>query len=266
MTSKGAKQEREMIDVFVSRPTWVADNFRAGLEHFLGFLGSVGLKPRTIGATDYPSKAPLDEVIRLMDCCAGAVILGYPQIVATAGSLKDQSLQAPLTLPTEWNHIEAGLAYARGLPLLVIHHRGVCRGIFDRGAISSFVYELDLEEPAWPLSDQVRGAVENWKGHVLERGATPNEGTSPVSSAPTMSPLALTDDHFNVLKLLADSDEPLEADDIAQDLEVPLQKARFYLDDLVEAKYVGRSVAITRPTLYFLAKAGRAALVQQGLL
>jgi hypothetical protein len=31
-------------------------------------------------------------------------------------------------LPTEWNHIEAALAYSQQLPLLVIHHRGIKRG------------------------------------------------------------------------------------------------------------------------------------------
>ena len=150
--------------MFVSRPTWVASSFQDGLEGFLGFLDSMGLKPRTIGTTDHPSKAPLDEVIRLMDLCAGVIILGYPQIIATSGTLKDQPLAGPLTLSTEWNHIEAGLAYARALPLLVIHHTGVSRGIFDRGAISNFIHELNLQEPAWPLSDKVRGAVETWKG------------------------------------------------------------------------------------------------------
>ena len=122
------------MDVFVSRPTWVAAEFEAGLAAFLRVLRSLDLTPRTLGATDYPSKAPLDEVIALMGKCAGAVILGYPQLVVETGHLKGVPINQALELPTEWNHIEAGLAYARELPLLVIHHRGVRRGIFDRGA------------------------------------------------------------------------------------------------------------------------------------
>jgi hypothetical protein len=255
-----------MIDVFVSRPTWVASSFRCGLEGFLGFLGNVGLKPRTIGATDFPSKAPLDEVIRLMDCCAGAVILGYPQITATLGILKDQPLKSALTLPTEWNHIEAGLAYARGLPLLIIHHLGVCRGIFDRGAISSFIYELDLEDHAWPLSPKIRGAVETWKKDVLERRSTANEGTQPAAVGAIPPLVTLTDAHFAVLELLAQSDDSLWDDDIAEHLKVPVQKARFYLDGLVDAKHVHRSFGFERPPLYCLTKAGRALLVERGLL
>jgi hypothetical protein len=255
-----------MIDVFVSRPTWVAPSFRHGLEGFLGLLSSLGLNPRTIGATDYPTKAPLDEVIRLMDRCAGAVILGYPQIIAVAGTIKDQVLSAPLVLPTEWNHIEAALAYARELPLLVIHHNGVFRGIFDRGAISRFIYELNLEDPAWPLLASVRGAIETWKRDVLQRPGAKKAPGDTVVIPTTREQSTLSDAHVDVLKFLAASDGHLAADDIAGHLRITVQKARYYLDGLVDAKYVGCSLAVGRPALYYLARAGRAVLVERGLL
>jgi hypothetical protein len=139
-------------NVFLSRPTWVGEDFRPGLDGFIGMLEGMGLHPRTLGTTDYPNKAPLDEVIALLNKCSGAVILGLPQISVTGGFLKDSAIAKELLLPTEWNHIEAGLAYARGLPLLAIHHLGVRRGIFDRGAMSTFLYERDLASPAWPLA------------------------------------------------------------------------------------------------------------------
>src|SRR5258708_30934241 len=109
------------LDVFVSRPTVLHDSFQAGLKVFLQRLADLQLTPHTLGATDHPVKAPLDEVIELLNRCRGAVILGYPQIQVSTGLLRNRWLEKPLTLPTEWNHIEAGLAYARGLPWLVIH-------------------------------------------------------------------------------------------------------------------------------------------------
>jgi hypothetical protein len=165
-----------IVDVFVSRPTWVATEFEGGLAAFLRVLHSLDLTPRTLGATDYPSKAPLDEVIALMDKCAGAVILGYPQLVVETGQLKGMPVDHTLELATEWNHIEAGLAYARGLPLLVIHHRGVRRGIFDRGAMSAFLYEADLTKPGWPVEEGIHGAVQKWKRDCLT--APPRTATS----------------------------------------------------------------------------------------
>ena len=55
------------MEVFVSRPTWVSEEFQAGLDTFTLQLENLGLIPRTLGVTDYPSKSPLDEVIEIME-------------------------------------------------------------------------------------------------------------------------------------------------------------------------------------------------------
>src|SRR5437016_4494181 len=151
-----------MTDVFVSRPTWVAPGFQPGLANFLRLLPTLGMRPRSLGTVDYGTAAPLDEVIRIMGECSGAVVLGYPQIEVMAGSVKGRAIDQPLFLATEWNHLEAGLARAQGLPLLVIHHPGVHRGIFDRGALGGFLYARDLTDPAWSLGDDIQGALATW--------------------------------------------------------------------------------------------------------
>jgi hypothetical protein len=155
-----------MTHIFLSRPTWVPHEFSAGLAAFVLFLKSIGLNPRTLGSTDYPHQSPLDEVIRIMGDCEAAVILGYPQIEIASGKLKDKPLNCPILLGTEWNHIEAALAYSKSLPLLVIHHQGVTRGIFDRGTLNSFVHEIDLTAPAWCLDEGTNGAVQSWKSRI----------------------------------------------------------------------------------------------------
>jgi hypothetical protein len=156
------------MDVFVSRPAWVAPEYKRGLDGFLRVLAAMGLTPRTLGTTDYPSRAPLDEVIALLDECAGAVILGYPQLRIATGFVKDRAITEELLLPTEWNHIEAGLAYARGLPLLVVHQEGLRRGIFDRGATPTFLYERDLRQADWSVAADMQGALKKWKEDCLK--------------------------------------------------------------------------------------------------
>jgi hypothetical protein len=156
-----------VISVFVSRPTWVESNFEEGLNGFLRVLVTLGLRPRTLGKTDYPRRAPLDEVIALLDECSGAIILGYPQIRVSSGLVRDKPVEKEFSLPTEWNHIEAGLAYARQLPLLLIHHQGVVRGIFDRGATNSYIYERDLAIPHWSLAEDIQGALQKWLRECL---------------------------------------------------------------------------------------------------
>lgn len=150
------------MEVFVSRPTWVASEFREGLQTFETQMRNMDLMPRTLGVSDYPNKSPLDEVIELIAGCVGAVILGYPQMEVKSGTLKGESIESPIGLGTEWNHLEAGLAYSRGLPLMVIHHQSVSRGIFDRGVLNAFLHSVDLSQPNWSMTDPVNGAIKRF--------------------------------------------------------------------------------------------------------
>ncbi len=152
-----------MKNIFLSRPNWVSSEYEGGLNNFISLLNSHELSPRTIGTTDFPSKSPMDEVIDLLYKCEGAIILGYPQIQIKSGVIKNRELLNPLTLSTEWNHIEAGLAYALKLPLLVIHDTEIRRGIFDRGVLNSFLYQKDLTDKSWGVSVEIIGALTQWK-------------------------------------------------------------------------------------------------------
>lgn len=151
-----------MTNIFLSRPTWVSFKYEQGLTTFIDFLRSKDLEPRTLGATDYPNDSPLDEVITLMKKCHGAIILGYPQIVAESGTIKDQTINTLLTLGTEWNHIKAALAYSLHMSLLVLHDLSVSRGIFDRGALNSFIYPVDFSKPSWYTANHISGAITTW--------------------------------------------------------------------------------------------------------
>ena len=168
--SKGFAQTSRMVKtmkpIFLSRPSWVPEKYRPGLDHFQTLLREQHLDPRSVGVTDYPSNAPMDEVIRLMKQCAGAIILGVPQIEVKTGVLKGNAIDEPFSLGTEWNHIEAALAYALELPTLVIHHQTVVRGVFDRGATQSFLHEVDFSCPTWALTERIVGAVRTWRGRL----------------------------------------------------------------------------------------------------
>lgn len=155
-----------MSNIFLSRPSWIDPKYEQGLDLFIGFLKHQNLIPRTLGTTDYPTNSPLDEVIALMKKCNGAIILGYPQIIVETGALKNKHLQTPIVLGTEWNHIEAALAYSLNIPLLVIHDLGVSRGIFDRGTLNAFLYSADLKNPAWFMERNIEGAFEAWKSRL----------------------------------------------------------------------------------------------------
>ena len=101
-----------------------------------------------------------------MECCFGAIILGIPQIEVQSGKLKGDEITSPFSLGTEWNHIEAALAYSLQLPVLVIHDVTVGRGIFDRGAANAFMYAVDFASDSWSLTDKISGALGDWCGRL----------------------------------------------------------------------------------------------------
>ena len=175
------------MHIFVSRPSWVSCEFEAGLSTFMLQMDNLGLVPRTLGVSDYPSKSPLDEVIEIIGACQGAVILGYPQIVVHTGCLKGSNIKSPIALGTEWNHLEAGIAYAAGLPLLVVHHQTVSRGIFDRGVLNAFLHSVDLTSPNWSMQPSLNGAIQKWKRSCLS-GESNYSGAKKSVSGPTGTP------------------------------------------------------------------------------
>lgn len=155
-----------MKEVFVSRPNWIPEKFEDGLNGFYNLLKANGLNPRTIGQSDYPNKSPLDEVIGLLKKCEGTIVLGIPQIEITNGLIKGKEIDSGFQLGTEWNHIEAALSHSLNLPMLIIHHKTVVRGIFDRGASNSFLHKVDMDEPHWSTSNGISGAIFNWKDEL----------------------------------------------------------------------------------------------------
>jgi hypothetical protein len=105
-------------------------------------LDELNVEPRTLGRSDYPSDLPLREVLAIARHCAGGLILGFEQFRATAGVWKrgvgptrgERKLSAKelASFPTPWNHLEAGVLFGLGLPLLIFrdpHVSGVNAGV-----------------------------------------------------------------------------------------------------------------------------------------
>ena len=154
-----------MIETFVSRPNWAPAVIEHKLAAFYQLLEDTGFKANTIGKSHAPLMSPFEDVRRLMKKCECTIVLGLPQIFMHTGTVKHLAIASPLTLPTEWNQIEATMSLMLNLPTLVLLHKTVAaRGIFDRGAANVFVYEFDSLDHAWlkavrPALDSLRDAV-----------------------------------------------------------------------------------------------------------
>lgn len=138
------------IPVFVSAPTALNANQAASREVLMRFLDELNIEPRALGRSDYPSELPLREVLVIARHCAGGIILGYEQFQATAGTWKrglgpkngekHLELNATVSFPTPWNHLEAGILFGLGVPLLIFREDGVSGGVFDNGVTDVFIH------------------------------------------------------------------------------------------------------------------------------
>ena len=140
------------IPVFVSCPTALSQEQQAARRVLMEFLDELNLEPRALGRSDYPSELPLREVLVIARHCAGGLILGFEQFQATAGTWKrglgkkngERKLAAreAISFPTPWNHLEAGILFGLGLPLLIFREPQISGGVFDNGVTDVFIHKM----------------------------------------------------------------------------------------------------------------------------
>src|SRR5262249_47322578 len=116
------------IPVFVSCPTDLSPDQDDVRRAILKILKDEMLEARALGRTDYPLTLPLAEICVIASHCAGALILGFEQFRATAGTYKylakdaegnnvSRSVKKLVQFPTPWNHMEASIMFTLGKPL-----------------------------------------------------------------------------------------------------------------------------------------------------
>jgi hypothetical protein len=159
---------KQMINIFVSRPTVIETAFESAYSDFEKFLIGNSIRCRRLGGGDYSRKAPLKAVFQIIDECRGAIILGFPQVTMrheVRRSMKTQN-DWGYVFPTPWNQIEGALAYRAETPVLVIAHHGVEGGVFDHGVTGEGVIHLDLSSPDWFQSPQFEQPFFDWLTEV----------------------------------------------------------------------------------------------------
>jgi len=57
---------------------------------------------------------------------------------------RDGTSMGEFYLPTEWNNLEAGIAFALKLPMLIICENGIGGGVFDRGVTDLYIHHDNL--------------------------------------------------------------------------------------------------------------------------
>jgi hypothetical protein len=134
-------------------------------------LRSEGLVPHTVGRNTFSADAPLKTVTELLDRCSGTVVIALERSYFAAGVEKrggtKESALTDVKLPTPWNHIEAAMSYARGLPLMVIVEAGLkSEGLLERGY--DWYVQWVKPEAAALTSNEFNGVLASWKQKMAE--------------------------------------------------------------------------------------------------
>ena len=163
------------FDVFVSVGGTANEAQEAFVRAVEDRLRSEGLIPHTVGRNTFSSDAPLKTVTELMSKCSGTVVIAlertyFPSGVEKRGGPRATSL-AEARYPTPWNQIEAGMAYSRGHPLMIIMEQGLrSEGLLERGS----EWYVQWVEPVAPAlsSLEFNGVLASWKEKVARYSAS----------------------------------------------------------------------------------------------
>lgn len=158
------------IPVFLSRPTTLSPDQESSCGQITEVLDSLQLEPRTLGRSDYSTTNPVNEVLAIARHCSGGIVLGYKQyyaeiMISKVGTPNAQDIHQAY-LPSPWNHLEAGILVALGLPLIVLKEDGIGGGVFDAGALDVFVHRLPSNPWDSATRDGLHGVFLKWQTAV----------------------------------------------------------------------------------------------------
>lgn len=154
-----------MIDVFASRPSARNEEQEQFWKTLNKKLEDRGIRPRTIGQSDYPNELPIRAVRQVMQECDGAIIMGFRQIrvkdgIEKEGTDRENQIENRY-YGTPWNQIEAGMAYMLDLPMMIIREEGVEEGVFSENTSDRFIHRAEMTKE-WLNSEAFKQPFNEW--------------------------------------------------------------------------------------------------------
>lgn len=159
------------IPVFVSCPTVLSPEQEEQRKIIIKKLKEYNMEPRALGRSDYPKDFPLKEIYVIAKHCAGGIILGFEQMQLETGTSKrgtteEKKITSPISLPTPWNQIEAGILFGLKLPLLIFKEENISGGIFDYGVTDVFVHNMPKAPLSASANEELKQVFLKWQGAV----------------------------------------------------------------------------------------------------
>lgn len=132
---------------------------QALVDRVTHLLEEAGAEAVRLRREDHPASGSCAEIRRLTGSCSAAAIVGVSQLLVAEGTFRAGTAEvAPIRdagLASPWNQIEAGMAIAMDLPILIVRSGIGDAGVFGMGHDSSTLTTLDVDEYG-PVSASTR--------------------------------------------------------------------------------------------------------------
>jgi len=168
------KRNSVPANVFISSGVAFTNTQELFMQFLENLISHNDLCPLKIGHA-HPSDRPISMVKRVLGTCDGAIIVAFTRFEIKKGiefpeSKREKSIDG-IRLPTTWNQLEGGMAYALEIPVLILMEKGL-----DRQGILGDVGEealLEIELSASTLEKQAfRDVFWTWRELVMARAST----------------------------------------------------------------------------------------------
>jgi hypothetical protein len=137
------------IPVFLSHPRPNSVEQEQLVSKVRDYFKSRDLEPRTLGVSDYDTEVPLASIRRLMLECNGVLVLALRRYRIDRGASVSREQEHDVSgkwLTSPWSHIEAGMGFQLGLPVLAFRESGVVAdGVLEHGVMASYMPEIALD-------------------------------------------------------------------------------------------------------------------------
>jgi uncharacterized protein YjbI with pentapeptide repeats len=156
----GAQKKRR---VFLSQPAVLTVEQQILVDRIAHLIEQDDVDVVRLRREEYPASGSLAEIRRLMSGCSGLVIVGVRQLTVADGTLRpgtpEEAQVRNVALATPWNQIEAGMAFALELPMLVVSDHLADAGVFGLRDDTSSLAMIDL---AISDMEDVDNCVREW--------------------------------------------------------------------------------------------------------
>ena len=98
----------------------------------------------------------------------GAAVVSQGRKPLGFGTAEEKPLEN-LRVPSAWNHLESGILFAIGLPLLVFCEDGISDGIFDHGVSGAFVHKMPPPSINPSERNKWTAVFQKWQAAVRHR-------------------------------------------------------------------------------------------------